>query len=93
MRVLVAVVIDIAPESVARFREYESRVLPLLERHGGESRVRVSTADGTTEVHLVEFAQAGDFDAYLADPERAAARSLLDGAEIRQRMLPVSEVA
>ena len=78
--------------AVAPFDAYERRVLPLLARHGGRLDRRLRTADGRTEIHLLSFADRAGYDAYVADPDRADAGRLLDGIEIRRRLLEVTEV-
>jgi len=54
---------------------YEDAVLPLVAAHGGTVRQRART-DGTDgaplEIHLLEFPSDAAFDAYMADPRRAA---------------------
>jgi uncharacterized protein (DUF1330 family) len=91
-RMLIAMVADVAPGSVERFRSYEQLVLPLLARHGGRLERRVRSTDGTTEIHLVAFHSEAGYRAYIDDPDRVAARAALDGAEVDQRVLVVSDV-
>ncbi len=86
-----AVIVDLAEDAVAPFDAHERRVLPLLERHGGRLDRRLRTPDGRTEVHLVSFADRAGHDAYLADPDRAAAGRLLDGLDVRSRLLEVTD--
>jgi len=50
------------------------------------------TVDGRTEVHVLSFDTRAGYDAYLADPDRAALRPLLAGLDIQQRVLPVTDV-
>jgi enamine deaminase RidA (YjgF/YER057c/UK114 family) len=88
----VAVVVDLGADAVAPFDAYERRVLPLLARHGGAVDRRLRTADGRTEVHVLAFADRTGFDAYVADPDRAAHGRLLDGADVRRRLLEVDDV-
>ena len=76
----------------SRSQAYERRVLPLLERHGGRLDRRLRTADGRTEIHLLSFADRAGYDAYLADPDRAAAEPLLDGLDVDRRLLEVTDV-
>lgn len=91
-RLTLALVVDLEPEAVAPFDAYERRVLPLLARHAGRLDRRLRTADGGTEVHLISFADRAGYQAYLADPDRAAAGRLLDGVDLQRRLLEVSEV-
>jgi uncharacterized protein (DUF1330 family) len=90
--VLIAMIADVESGSVERFRAYEVLVLPMLTQHGGRLQRRVRSADGTTEIHLVEFDSEAGYNAYMDDPARQAARASLDGAQIEQRVLFVSDV-
>ena len=91
-RLTLALVVDLAADAVAPFDAYERRVLPLLARHGGRLDRRLRTADGRTEIHLLSFADRAGYDAYLADPDRAAAGRLLDGLDLQRRLLEVTDV-
>jgi enamine deaminase RidA (YjgF/YER057c/UK114 family) len=89
-----ALVVDLTENAVAPFAAYEQQVLPLLARHGGRLDRRLRTADGRTEVHLLSFTDRAGYDAYLADPARAAAGRLLDGLDaedLRRRLLDVTD--
>ena len=90
-RFQLALVVDLAENAVEPFDAYERRVLPLLERHDGRLDRRLRTADGRTEIHLVSFADRAGYDAYLADPDRAAAGRLLDGLDVRRRLFEVTD--
>jgi hypothetical protein len=89
---VLALVVDLAADAVGAFDTYERRVLPLLARHGGRLDRRLRTADGRTEVHLLSFADRAGYDAYLADPDRAGLGSLLEGLDVRRRLLEVADV-
>jgi uncharacterized protein (DUF1330 family) len=61
------------------FHEFEARVLPLLERHGGKllMRIRPGAADFIAgeldppyEIHLVSFEDEAGLQAYGNDEER-----------------------
>ncbi len=55
--------------------DYETRVLALVPKHGGEvvSRVRrVGDGDGPLEVQVIHLPDDSAVDAYLKDPERLA---------------------
>jgi len=82
----------IAPAGVEAFQRYEAAVLPLLAEHGGRLARRLRTGDGAVEVHLVEFASAGAFDAYRADPRRAEHAPLLEASGARMELLAVEDV-
>jgi len=89
---LIVMIADVAEPAVGAFQEYESRVLPLLDRHGGRLERRVRSGDGQVEVHLVSFDSRAGYESYLADPDRTAHRQLLAGAEVSQRVLEVDDV-
>lgn len=86
------VVADVPAPDVDAFQEYERRVLPLLARHGGQLERRLRSHDGRAEVHVVSFATRAGYEAFLADPERAPHRALLDGAGVVQRVIEVRDV-
>lgn len=85
-------VADLQPDAVSAFQQYESRVLPLLARHGGRLERRFRTDDALNEVHIVAFESQDGYESYMADEERQAHRGLLDGAEVVQRLLQVKDV-
>lgn len=87
-----ALVVDLGAEAVEAFDAYENRVLPLLARHGGALERRLRTADGRTEIHLLSFASRAGYEAYLADPDRAALGHLLDGLDVRRQLWDVTDV-
>jgi len=71
--------IYIQKDREAVFHDFEDRVLPLLERHGGKLiyRVRpdeksVITCEGEPpyELHLVAFKDRRGFETYRDDPDR-----------------------
>ncbi len=88
----VVAIVELGAAAIEPFDAYERQVLPLLGRHGGRLERRLRTADGRTEVHVLSFDARAGYDAYLADPDRAALRPLLAGLDIRQRALPVTDV-
>jgi enamine deaminase RidA (YjgF/YER057c/UK114 family) len=90
--ITLVLVVDLAADAVEPFEAYERRVLPLLERHGGRLDRRLRTADGHTEIHVLSFADRSGYDAYVAEPDRAAARRVLDGLDIDRRLLEVTDV-
>jgi uncharacterized protein (DUF1330 family) len=91
---LVVVIVDVAAADVARFQVYEARVLSLLARHGGELEQRLVTGDGASEVHVIRFADQAGYDAYVADPERLAAKTeLAPDLEIAVRVLFVEDAS
>ncbi|WP_138732526.1 hypothetical protein [Modestobacter excelsi] len=92
MRVHLVMVVDVPPGAVAAFQEYEAQVLPLLGRHGGRLERRLRTDDALHEVHIVSFESQAGYDAYVADEERQSHRGLLDGFEVGQRVLLMTDV-
>ena len=91
-RLTLVMVADVAREGVETFQRYEAAVLPMLERHDGRLERRLRTADGQAEVHIVSFGSRAGYDAYVADPERADHRTLLEGVVLTQRLLEVIDV-
>lgn len=91
-RVTFVVVADVPEGGQTAFRQYEDLVLPLLARHGGRLERRLRTGDGLTEVHVVSFDDDAGYRAYLAEPERLVHKPLLEGVDVVQRLLRVSDV-
>lgn len=56
------------------FQDYESKVLPLLPRHGGKLEIRLQIRktgpQQPDEIHVISFPSAGDMEAYRHDPDR-----------------------
>ncbi|SDY87494.1 hypothetical protein SAMN05661080_04872 [Modestobacter sp. DSM 44400] len=91
-RLILVMLADVAREGVEAFQRYEAAVLPRLERHNGRLERRLRTADGQAEVHIVSFRSRSAYEAYIADPERADHRALLEGVALTQRLLEVTDV-
>ena len=91
-RLTLVVLADVEREGVGAFQRYEAAVLPMLARHDGRLERRLRTADGQAEVHIVSFGARAGYDAYIADPERAHHRALLEGVALTQRLLEVTDV-
>ena len=92
MSVTLALVARIPAAGVGAFAAYEDAVLPLLARHGGELQRRLRTIDGTTELHVVHFADADGFAAFRADPDRVAAQHLLEASGAVTELHEVTDV-
>ena len=92
MSLTIVMVADVPAEAVSAFQRYESLVLPLLAGHGGRLERRLRTHDALNEIHIVSFESQSGYESYMADPERQSHRSLLDGAEVGQRMFEVQDV-
>lgn len=91
-RLIITVVADIPDPDIEVFQEYESLVLPLLERHTGRLERRLRTADGTVEVHVVSFGSRAGYESYLADPERVAHGERMRDSHVNQRSFEVHDV-
>jgi len=91
-RLTLVMLADVGREGVGAFQRYEAAVLPMLERHGGRLERRLRTADGQSEAHIVSFESRARYDAYIADPERARHRALLEGVALTLRLLEVTDV-
>ena len=83
---------DIPAGGESAFQRYESLVLPLLDRHGGQLERRLRTDDALAEVHVVSFSSKDGYESYMADPERQSHRAVLDGVDVAQRLLQVHDV-
>ena len=92
MALTFVMVADVPPGAETAFQRYEALVLPLLARHGGRLERRLRTDDALCEVHIVAFASREGYTSYLADEERQSHRALLDGADVVQRLLQVTDV-
>lgn len=89
------VLLTAQPGKEAILVEYEDRVLPLLERHGGRlvQRVRaVDPGDAPHEVHLIELPSEAALEAYLDDPARQTLRELRDRGIAETQVLRVNQV-
>ena len=92
MRLTFVLIADLRLEDVPAFQQYEAAVLPLLVRHGGRLERRMRSNDELHEVHIVSFESREGYESYLADEERHVHRSLLERAQIVQRLLQVHDV-
>ena len=87
-----ALVAHIPHQGIAAFRAYEDQVLALLGEHGGKLQRRLRNGDGTTELHLIEFASADGLARYRADPRRLRAAALLEASAARLELIVVEDV-
>ncbi len=78
------VTIDLAGADLIAFEAYESKVLPLVQRHGGRVELRVRARDGSREFHLLRFPDDATYQRFRDDPLRTGAQDLwrLSGAAI-----------
>jgi uncharacterized protein (DUF1330 family) len=84
-----------APGAEELLVEYEDRVLPLLDVHGGRLVQRLrSAASGVEpyEVHTIEFPSEAAFERYMADPARHALNDLRARAIARTEVVRVQAV-
>ncbi|MBX7269283.1 GNAT family N-acetyltransferase [Micromonospora sp. Llam7] len=88
---LVALV-ELPDGTVDTGQRYEDTVLARLPRHAGRLERRLRTGDGRSEVHVIRFDTRAGYEAFLADPERAALRAALGDAAPETRVLEVHEV-
>ena len=86
------VILRISPAGMVAFQAYEDAVLPLLADHGGVLERRLRVGDGTTEIHLIRFPSPDRFDAYRADPRRAAHEDLFAASGATAEALTVRDV-
>ena len=91
-RLTITVVADIPLRGVRAFQEYEAAVLPLLGDHGGRLRHRYRNADGTVEVHIIEFESHAGYESYLADERRSDHRPTLRSSGANTRAFVVEAV-
>jgi hypothetical protein len=91
--VTVVLVAQVRPEGVAKFQEYERRVLGLLSDHGGRPERRLRSADGLTEVHLVGFPSSEAFAGYRDDPRRKSHSHRLRASGASTQVLKLVDVA
>ncbi|MEV0002602.1 GNAT family N-acetyltransferase [Micromonospora sp. NPDC050980] len=87
----VVALVDLSADTDAG-RRYEDAVLALLSRHCGRLERRLRTGDGESEVHVIRFASRAGYEAFLADPDRAALRVALGDAAPITRVLEVRDV-
>ena len=69
-------IIRIPPEGVESYSAYEDQALALQVEHGAVMERRLSTADGTTEIHVTRFPSQEALDAYMQDPRRQGFQQL-----------------
>ena len=73
-------------------RPPKSKVLPLLQMHGGQLQRRLRNADGTVEIHIVHFLNRDDFESFRNDLRRAAAAPLLTASGATSELIEVEDV-
>jgi hypothetical protein len=83
----------VPPAGVADFQAYEDAVLPLLADHGGTLQRRLRDADGSTELHIVQFPDETALANYRQDPRRTRHAALLEASHAVMELLRLSDVA
>ena len=73
---LILVQIDISDADIPLFEQYETGALALVRGHGGTLIERLRSADGHSEIHLLEFPDADALDAFRKNPARAELHDL-----------------
>ena len=91
-RLTLTLIARIPGDGVKAFLAYEAGVIPLMPRYGGALERRLRTGDGLVEVHVVSFPDAAAFEAYRADPNRAAFAPLLAESGAELELLTVIDV-
>jgi len=102
MAITLCVLLWAADGETETLEEYETDVLALVPRHGGQVLQRVTNVAHTddaahgavqpTEVQLIEMPDEEALAAYMADPERAARLDVRDRAIARTEILRVRPV-
>jgi uncharacterized protein (DUF1330 family) len=87
------VTIDLSNADFDLFANYETKVLALLQKHGGRLEMRVRAIDGRSETHLIYFPDNDAFERYRSDPIRLAALSEWDRSGARSVVTEVERVA
>jgi hypothetical protein len=90
--VVYVLIIHLPADGVETFQRYEAAVLPLLADHQGRLDRRLRSADQLTEVHLVSFPSAEQFESYRNDPRRAEQSRLLDESRARIELYEVTDL-
>jgi len=89
--VLVVAILTI--RSAEQFRDFETRAVQIMARHGGGiDHAYELSGEPLRELHVVRFPDAAAFHAYAADPELVAMQPLRDQAIAATEMWPAREV-
>ncbi|GAA1868050.1 GNAT family N-acetyltransferase [Asanoa iriomotensis] len=89
---LLVAVVEMAAGHVPAGQGYEDAVLALLPRHRGTVERRTRGTDGTTEVHLIRFADRAGYESFMVDPERLAHRAAIGVAAPSTRVIEVRDL-
>jgi uncharacterized protein (DUF1330 family) len=88
---VVVAILRVRQAFVEQFREYERRVVTIMQNHGGEIErtVIVPAGDDETfrEIHIMRFPDQNSFGAYHADPARRALEAMREAAIIETEIL------
>lgn len=89
---LILVEIDLSDADVALFETYEDKALALLERYNASLQMRVRSVDQLTETHVLYFDNRECFEAFLADPSRAAMKTQWEACKAISKVSEVTEI-
>ena len=89
---LLVAIVEMAAGKAEAGQAYEDAVLQLLGRHGGTLERRTRGTDGRTEVHLIRFRDRTGYQAFMADPDRAALRAQAGDAAPATRVIEVRDL-
>jgi len=87
------VTIDLSAASIDLLEQYETAVLPLIEKHGGRLEMRVRAVDQSKEAHLVHFPDAETYQAFATDPERLSVQHIWDASGATSVVADVEDVS
>lgn len=76
---------DLSHADLRAFDIYEKAVLGFLHDHGGVLEQRLRAVDGCCETHILSFPDRSAYDAYIADPRRAARAPVLAACGAKAR--------
>lgn len=85
--------IDLSTADLPLFEAYEARVLALLGHYGARLEARLRSADGQSEVHLLDFPDAQALEAYRNDPVRIAAQPMWQACGAVAQSMEVVRIA
>ena len=86
------VTIDLSEADFAAFDQYEDIALSRLPTYGARLDMRLRSTDRRSEVHVLFFPAQSAYEAFLADPIRAAARQLWDDSQAKAINIEIEEL-
>ena len=91
-------IIKLNPDNKDALREYEKRIKPTLEKHGGkfemimEPYIAGLKGPSPGEIHLISFANPQGLKDYHADPDMEAARLDRENIVSKVDLIPCHQV-